>query len=378
MAIPTTAIDFVECLRKSRLLTDDVLASYEADLPSLPQDIAKLAGLFVRREVLTPLQARMVLSGMYRGFHIGPYVITAEIGRGGMGAVYLGKHKDLRRHAAMKVLLAGKSAQPGAVERFLREAQAAAALDHPNIVGIFDIIHKAPSYWLIMEHVDGCTLDAAVQRSGTLPVGRVCDYAVQTTAGLKHASEKGFVHRDIKPANLMVSKTGVVKILDMGLARAGASDIGTTDRLDRGAILGTADYISPEQAVRSQSVDVRADLYSLGATMFTLLTGRPPFAGNTAQKLIQHQRTPAPRITDVDPTLPPGLADVVAKLLAKNPNDRFQRPADLAAALSPWLPSQSGSLGGLSGILIGARATGDTIRFGLDKGTKSMESHVPK
>ena len=377
MAVPVTSSDFVACLRKSRLFADDVVDGYESELPRLPQDVAKLAGMFVRRGALTPLQARLVLSGMYRGFHVGSYVISAEVGRGGMGAVYLAEHKGLRRRAALKVLLAGKTAQPGSVERFLAEARAAAALDHPNIVGVFDIIRQNPAYWLVMEYVDGETLAAALQRHGRLPVGNVCDYAAQTAAGLRHASLQGFVHRDIKPANLMVSNTGVVKILDMGLARAGSGDSATADRLDGGAILGTADYIAPEQAVRSKNVDVRADLYSLGATMFTLLTGRPLFGGSTAQKLIQHQRTPAPRLTDVDPTLPPGLADVVARLLAKRPADRYQHPAELAPALAPWLPSQSGSLCGLSGVHLGRLSGRDTVAV-TDQGTANLAPRLPR
>lgn len=365
MAVPTTSDEFLVCLRKSNLLSSDLLAQCVEVWPSLSRDAAKAAGSLVRRGVLSEYQARLILSGRYRGFHIGPYVIQAEIGRGGMGAVYLAEHSALRRKAALKVVLADKAENPAALERFLREARSAAALDHKNIVRVFDILRQGSAHWLVMEYVDGITLDKLLQVQGVLPIAEASDYAAQTAAGLQHAYEKGFVHRDIKPANLMVSRTGVVKLLDMGLARAMFMDDQLTARLDRGAILGTADYIAPEQAIQGSSVDIRADLYSLGVTLFLLVTGRPPFPGNTTQKLIHHQRTPAPSITDFDPTLPAGLAHIVRRLMAKKPGERYQTPRELIDALTPWLSSHHTSSGNLSGNLSGVglipRSENDTF-----------------
>ncbi|MCZ2341369.1 MAG: serine/threonine protein kinase [Bacteroidales bacterium] len=349
MAVPTTPIEFLICVQKSELLNADTLAACHQELPHLSPDPAKVAGVFVRRGLLTELQARLILSGRYRGFHVGSYTILSEIGRGGMGAVYLAEHKGLRRQTALKVILAAKADVPGVLERFIREAQSAAALDHVNIVRVFDIIRTGDAHWLVMEYVDGYTLDALLQKYRVIPVQTAVSYVAQAAAGLQAAQEKGFVHRDIKPANLMVSKTGIVKILDMGLARSQAANDQLTGRLDRGAILGTADYIAPEQAIRGPDVDIRADLYSLGITLFYLVTGRLPFPGNTTQKLMHHQRTPAPRITDFDPTLPPGLAAVVQRLLAKKPEERYAQPNDLIAALAPWLPSTSGMTNNLTG-----------------------------
>lgn len=368
MAVPTTSAEFLICVQKSELLQTDVLAACHQELPKLSSDPAKIAGMFVRRGLLTELQARLILSGRYRGFHVGAYTILSEIGRGGMGAVYLAEHKGLRRRAALKVILADKADVPGVLERFLREAQSAAALDHPNIVRVFDIIREGGAHWLIMEYVDGFTLDALLQARRVLPVTMAVGYAAQVAAGLQAASAKGFVHRDIKPANLMVSKTGIVKILDMGLARSQAANDQLTGRLDRGAILGTADYIAPEQAIRGPDVDIRADLYSLGITLFYLVTGRLPFPGNTTQKLMHHQRTPAPRISDFDPTLPTGLAEVVDRLLAKKPEDRYQRPQELIAALAPWLPVSSGLTNNL-GTASAVHSAGHETLTGINMGS---------
>ena len=190
-----------------------------------------------------------------------------------MGTVYLAEHATLRRRVAIKVLAKADAAGPAGVERFLREARSAAALDHPNIVRLYDVGRQGPMHYLVMEHVDGQTLEQVLTR-GPIPCGRAAEYIAQAAAGLQHAYEKGFVHRDIKPANLMLARDGTVKILDMGLARSFDTEDNLTERLEQGVILGTADYISPEQAINSPDVDVRADIYSLGATFFALVTGQ--------------------------------------------------------------------------------------------------------
>jgi serine/threonine protein kinase len=342
MAIPKTALDFVHCLRKSELLPEEVVHRCELELQTLGiHDAAKIASVYVKRKLLTAYQAKLILSGRYRGFYIGPYVIREEIGKGGMGAVYLAEHTGLRRQVALKVLLADKMHVPGVVDRFLREARAAASLDHPNIVRVFDIVMQGQTYWIVMEYVDGMTIDRLLQIHHKFPVTVAVRYAAQIAAGLQHAADLRMIHRDIKPANIMVNKQGHIKILDMGLARHCDAQDHLTGRLDRGAILGTADYISPEQAIQGPNVDIRSDLYSLGATLFVMLTGRPPFLGGTMQKLMQHQQTPAPRLTEIDPTLPEELAEIVARLLAKRPEDRYPSPNALIADFAPWLSSNS-------------------------------------
>ena len=249
-----------------------------------------------------------MLAGRHKGFRIGPYVVRDLLGRGGMGAVYLGVHLELHRQVAIKVLSPAKGEDHKlALERFLREARAAAALDHPNIVRIFDVARHNDAPYLVMEYVEGETLQQTLDRDGRVSHGVAAEYIAQAAAGLQHAHEKGFVHRDIKPGNLIRDRSGVVKLLDMGLARSASDGDKLTEKLDEGAVVGTADFISPEQAINSPGVDCRADIYSLGATLYTLIVGRPPFDGNTTQKLMQHQLKSAPTLREADAALPPEI-----------------------------------------------------------------------
>src|SRR5579883_699434 len=295
-----------------------------------------------------------------------------------MGAVYLAEHETLRRRVALKVLTPPNGDANGklTVERFLREARAAAALDHPNIVRIHDVAQQADVHYLVMEYVEGQTLDQMLEAGGPVTPSRAVGYVAQAAAGLQHAHEKGFVHRDIKPANLIVAKDGTVKILDMGLARSFTAERDKlTEVMDQGAIIGTADFIAPEQAMNAPHIDIRADVYSLGATFFALVTGKPPFAGNTTQKLIQHQMKEAPDLTVLDKTFPPELAGVVAKMLQKKPEKRYQTPAEVITALAPWLSDDGGTkvMAGLSGTdLGGSGALQNTITELVAGGTKRI------
>jgi serine/threonine protein kinase len=334
-AVPATTADLVELIRKSGILAD--AASTDVVLGrSLPADPVHAANVLVRKGVLTQFQARMLLAGKIRGFRLGDYVIQDQIGQGGMGAVYLGVHQTLNRKVGIKVLPQAHTTDKVALERFLREARTAAALDHPNIVKLYDVAKQGEVRYLVMEYVEGQTLDKLIQTGGIAP-NRAVGYIAQAAAGLQHAFEKGFIHRDIKPANLILTKDDTVKILDMGLARSLSNKDGLTEALDKGAVVGTADYVSPEQAMNQPGIDIRTDIYSLGVTFFTLVTGRPPFDGNTASKLVQHQLKEVPSISNLDKTFPPKLAAVVSKMMAKKPDDRYRTPADVIVALQPWL-----------------------------------------
>src|SRR5439155_21002718 len=219
---------------------------------------------------------------------------------------------------------------------------------HPNIGRIFHVGWHNDVPFLVMEYVDGETLQQTIDRDGAMPYAEAAECVAQAAAGLQHAYEMGFVHRDVKPANLIRDKQGAVKLLDMGLARSANDVDNLTARLDHGAVVGTADFIAPEQALSNAVVDVRADIYSLGATFFALVSGKPPFEGNTAQKLLQHQLKDAPRLDEIDDTLPDGLAAVAARMLAKKPDQRFQTPAEVIAALAPWVGNTTRILAGLS------------------------------
>jgi tRNA A-37 threonylcarbamoyl transferase component Bud32 len=267
----------------------------------------------------------------------GRYRVLRELGRGGMGVVYQARHTVMDRQVVIKVISKALLDNPDALERFRREVQAAARLAHPNIVTAYDAEQAGDLHYLVMEFVPGQSLAEVLQKKGPLPVVHACHYARQAALGLQHAFERGMVHRDIKPANLMLTPKGQVKILDFGLAKV-VSERGAGRGLTAsGAYMGTPDYSAPEQATDARSADIRADLYSLGCTLYCLLAARPPFQEETAVKAIlahlEKEPTPLPRLR---PDVPAALWVVVARLLAKDPARRFQTPAEVAQALAPF------------------------------------------
>jgi serine/threonine protein kinase len=339
MAAPSSVDELLDLIRKSGVMEEKRLDAYIQQLRSsgMPNEVSKLAGLMVRDGLLTHFQAEQFLLGKWRRFTIGKYKVLERLGSGGMGSVYLCEHKFMRRRVAVKVLPAAKAEDPSSLERFYREARAAAALDHPNIVRAYDIDQDENLHFLVMEYVDGSSLQEIVKKFGPMNLLRACHYIRQAAVGLQHAHEAGLVHRDIKPGNLLVDRNGTVKVLDMGLARFfhDEEDI-LTKKYDE-SVLGTADYLAPEQALDSHSVDIRADIYSLGATFYFVLTGSPPFnEGTVAQKLIWHQtRQPKP-IRTLRAEVPEGLVAVIDKMMHKDVNQRYQTPAAVVEALAPW------------------------------------------
>jgi serine/threonine protein kinase len=334
-----TADELLSQLRKSELVPP---ARLDAWLDENPTPFAEpphgLAQRLVAAGLLTPFQADLLLQGRAGDALIaGKYKVLDLLGKGGMGAVYLCEHLALRTFVAVKVLPASAEVDPEARARFYREARAFATLNHPNLVRGFDVDTDGSRHFIVMEYVDGVDLQALVTRCGPLAVGRAVNYARQAATGLAHAHDRGWVHRDIKPANLAVDRAGVVRVLDMGLARIvleGNDSI--TRNFDDGNIRGTADYLAPEQA-SGALVDGRADFYSLGVTLYFLLTARLPFEEvNTAQKLVAHIiKNPHP-IALLRPELPPELARVVERMLAKDPAQRYQTGLEVAEALAPW------------------------------------------
>jgi eukaryotic-like serine/threonine-protein kinase len=340
MAAPTTNGEFLELVRKSGVVEDKRLDAYleKTPLAGLPPEPAKVAGVLVRDGILTQFQAEQFLHGKWRRFTIGKYKVLERIASGGMGSVYLCEHKFMRRRAAVKVLPTTKAGDPSSLERFYREARAVAALDHPNIVRAYDIDQEANIHFLVMEYVDGSSLQDIVKKSGPMEPSRAAHYISQAALGLQHAHDvAGIVHRDIKPSNLIVDRAGVVKVLDMGLARFFHDEDDLLTKKYDESVLGTADYLAPEQALDSHSVDIRADIYSLGATLYFCLTGRTPFSqGSVAQKLIWHQtRQPKP-VNSYRSDVPEGMVAVLSKMMAKDPAQRYQTPMEVAEALTPW------------------------------------------
>jgi serine/threonine protein kinase len=340
MPAPVTTAEFLDLARRSGLLEDRDLNAYLRkrgdELPGDPKD---LATEMVRDGLLTSFQAGQFLKGKHRGFIIaGKYRLLEHLGTGGMGSVFLCEHASMRRRVALKVLPASQAKDPGAVERFYREARAVAHLDHPNLVRAHDIDKEHGLHFLVMEYVEGSSLQDIVRKKGPLEVERAAHYIRQATAGLDHAHAAGIVHRDIKPGNVLVDRTGTVKILDMGLARFFHDERDDlTKKFDENCVLGTADYCAPEQALNSHGADGRADIYSLGATFYFLLTGKAPFGeGTTAQKIVWHQMKEPPSVREMRPEMPEGLEAVLVKMMAKNPEDRYQTPAEVHEALAPW------------------------------------------
>jgi serine/threonine protein kinase len=341
MPAPASADELLDLVRKSGVVDEarlDVHLKQLAEQSGVPSDPSALAGVLIRDGLLTYFQADQLLQGKWKRFFIGKYKVLERIGTGGMGQVFLCEHKLMRRRVAVKVLPAAKAADPSSLERFYREARAVAALDHPNIVHAYDIDQDDNLHFLVMEYVDGTNLQDLVKKFGPLDVPRACHYIYGAAVGLQHAYELGLVHRDIKPGNVLVDRSGVVKILDMGLARFFNDDEDALTRKYDETVLGTADYLAPEQALDSHGVDIRADVYGLGGTFYYLLTGQPPFPeGTIAQKLLWHQtREPTP-LRSLRPDVPEDLAAVVAKMMAKDPAQRYQTPAEVIAALADWV-----------------------------------------
>jgi serine/threonine protein kinase len=339
MATPASTDEFLDLVRKSgvtdeRRFTDYVTKSRAAN--SLAPDAPRMAGLLVRDGILTQFQAEQILQGKWRRFTIGKYKVLERIGAGGMGSVYLCEHRLMRRRVAVKVLPTAKASDPASLDRFYREARAVAALDHPNIVHAYDIDQDEQLHFLVMEYVDGSNLQDIVKKSGPLDILRACHYMRQTALGLGHANAAGLVHRDIKPGNILVDRSGCVKVLDMGLARFFNDEEDMITKQYDENVLGTADYLAPEQALDSHGVDIRADIYSLGATFYFTLTGRTPFGeGTIAQKLLWHQtRQPKP-VSEYRKDVPPELVAIISKMMEKDPANRYQLPGELADALAP-------------------------------------------
>jgi len=269
------------------------------------------------------------------------YLIKRELGWGGMGVVYLAENRLMGRYEALKVIGWQVTPRPEMLERFLREIRAVAKLHHPNIVTAYHAVRLGESITLAMEYVDGLDLSRMVKARGPLPVANACSYIHQAALGLEHAHEQGMVHRDIKPSNLMLARQGnreVVKVLDFGLGKVKSE--GATDRTltHEGQMLGTPDFIAPEQIRDAGQADIRADIYSLGCTLYYLLTGSPPFAGTSLYDILQaHHSVEATPLNMVRPEVPAELAALVAKMMAKEPERRFQAPAEVAEALTPFL-----------------------------------------
>ncbi|MFO0960818.1 MAG: serine/threonine-protein kinase [Isosphaeraceae bacterium] len=300
----------------------------------------RLARQAVESGRLTLWQAQQLLAGRTNGFRIDKYVLLDRIGQGGMGRVYLARDTRLNRLVALKILAPERMNNPRSITRFQREAKLGAQLQHENLVRIYDEGEAQGIRYLVMEYIEGKTVGQMIGEQGRLPPAVAADIARQVSLGLEHACHKGLIHRDVNPWNILITAEGVAKLTDMGLA------IDPSDQADNvtrdGATVGTFDYIAPEQARHSRSVDTRADIYALGCTLYHMLSGNVPFpTPSLPEKLYAHQLSEPTPLAGRVPNLPVGMDEVVRRMMMKNPADRYARPLDLARALDAFVTGEA-------------------------------------
>jgi serine/threonine protein kinase len=367
--------NLLAALRRVRLLAPEQVDEIDRELGPLYKNPRTLADYLVQIDWLTSFQVKTLFDGDWDELIIGPFILLSRLGEGGLSQVYKAWDTQKGRIVAVKVLRQNLAAQDTAVRQFQREMQTVAMLAHPNVIKTFEAYEDSNRHYFAMEFVEGTDLDKFVKLSGPLPVEQACDFIRQVATGLQHAHQLGLIHRDIKPANLFLINPPVqgkqltpgvtpprrngdptVKILDWGLARVRCeeADIDTTPSItdsfatEKGLLIGTADYVSPEQTFDPTRIDIRSDIYSLGCTFFYFLTGEAPFGSlPLMQKILAHRESAPPSVRDLRPDVPVEVEQVVMKMMAKSPQDRFQIPLLLVAPLRHLCAGSSALLGGL-------------------------------
>ena len=328
--------EFQRRLADSGVMTDEEIRRFIAEtVDAEPSDDCRdLARVLIQQHRLTAWQVQQILAGRGKNLVLGNYVILDKLGQGGMGMVFRAEHRRMKRIVALKALSPSLTKTPEFVSRFQREVHAAARLEHPNIVPAHDADQVGNVHFLVMQFVDGEDLSSIVKRQGPFPLARAIDLTQQAARGLQYAHEQGVIHRDIKPANLLLDRTGTVKILDMGLARLDAASDAVHSLTGTGMVMGTVDYMAPEQAEDSKRADARADLYSLGCTLYYLLSGNPVYEGTTViERLLAHREQPIPSLSTDVQDIPPILDAIFRTMVAKDPDDRYPSLAAAIAAL---------------------------------------------
>lgn len=364
MALPLE--QFVKQLEDSGVLAAETLKDFIPPIAS-PKDAEELARELVRQKKLTKFQAEELWRGKGKSLVLGNYVLMGKIGAGGMGQVFKARHRVMERQVAVKVLPAAMTRDKAAIARFHREVQAAARLRHPNIIAADDADFANGVHFLVMEYVEGSDLSALVKQNGRFPVAQAVNYILQAAKGLEYAHAEGIVHRDIKPANLLLDKKGTIKILDMGLARIGGDASGQAELTATGAIMGTVDFMAPEQALNTKGADARADIYSLGCSLFYLLTGKATFNGDTLMaKLLAHRGQPIPSLRTERVEVPEQVDVIFCKMVAKKVEDRYQTMTEVIAALEQCGQGQDLSAG-----------SSPSLVLDLDLGLETFLNDIP-
>lgn len=342
----TVSVDgFLKHLSDSGVLSPEDISGVEAQIPSEKRkhDARALARELVRLNMLTSFQASVLYHEKPEPLILGNYVLQEKIGSGGMGVVYKAQHRRMKRIVAVKALSEAAMKTSNVVKRFLREAEAAAKLSHPNIVAAYDADEIDGVPFLAMEYVDGVDLAKHVKEHGPMTLDKAFDCILQAARGLEHAHLQGIVHRDIKPANLLLDAHGTVKILDMGLARiqdGSQSSVTVAEAAaitQVGSIVGTVDFMAPEQAVNSRTADHSSDIYSLGATLYFLLTGNPMYnSPNLMARLLAHRESALPSICEARPLTPPQVDSIFHRMVAKKKSDRYPNMTEVIRDLTNW------------------------------------------
>lgn len=330
-----------EHLIRSGLLPEEQIKASAQSVSGLTEESSaeSLAKQLVRDGRLTLFQAQLAVNGKAAALVLGSYLILEKLGQGGMGQVYKARHRTMKREVALKVISSAVVKDETSLRRFQREVEAAAQLNHPNIVTAHDAGEHKGTHFLVMELVRGSDLASMVKKSGPMKASKAVECILQAARGLAYAHSNGIVHRDIKPANLLLDESGTIKILDMGLARfeeAGEDHASVAGLTGTGMLMGTIDYMSPEQAMDSKTADARSDIYSLGCTLYFLLTGQAVYVEDTVMKRIMaHQAAALPQL----PILDSRLQVMFERMIAKKPEQRYQSTTELANELQSWLTS---------------------------------------
>lgn len=360
--------NLVDVLRESALLSREQLRELVHLASGRCSEARPLAKTLVQRGWLSIFQINQILAGRGNELVIGPYHVLDRLGQGGLSSVYRARHSVHHWDVALKVIQPEVIANAEGRRQFLSEMEAMARLEHPNIVQFCDADEVGDTFYYAMEYVEGTDLGKYVRLMGLLPVAEACEYIRQTALGIQHAHERNLVHRDIKPVNLYlthvlsparessgrstrhgakapVKKSALIKILDWGLVSLrsprGVAGEKMVEHLAKG-VIGTADYLSPEQARNAEAVDIRGDIYSLGCTFYYLLTGQAPFPdGSLMQKLVKHQNAEPEPLASFRDDLPPEVSLILKRMMAKQPEHRFQTPAGVALALLPFSRDQN-------------------------------------
>ncbi len=331
-------------IRSGLLNVESLTACWDAIEPAkrdVPEHIdRRLARRAVESKLLTFWQAQQLLAGRTSGYRIDRYLLLDLIGQGGMGRVYLARDTRLNRLVALKLLSPERLSNPRAIARFQREARVGAQLQHENLVRIYDFGESKGRYFLVMEYIEGKTIGTLISEQGPMPSPTAARLLRQVALGLEHAHRKGLIHRDVNPYNILVTHDGTAKLADLGLAIAMTEEDPVTHD---GAMVGTFDYIAPEQARHSRAADIRSDIYSLGCTIYHMCTGRVPFPGpSLPEKLFGHQSIEPTPLCRMVAGLPEGLSEIVERMMKKMPGERYATPMQVAQALEPYAHGQAG------------------------------------